>query len=254
MINVINNRRLIKRLLQFVGNPNSSPRVAVLTDVRRYITVWRVMAEQCETDLLLILCHPDAKSFTHALGDIVRKESGRRGLSAVSVDLYTSGFHPVLTGEELRRGMSFDEHVLRYQALLCSARRLVLVHPDWWGGPPALLKGWVERVLRPQVAYLFTGQEFMPKVKEGLLGHLSVLVAYTTDTKEEAARNSVERFWGSSVFEFCGARDVEFAGFYELYSLAPGTRTRLLRQFRKQVSSWLNHASGPGTALSASAR
>jgi len=32
---------------------------------------------------------------------------------------------------------------------------IVIVHPNWWGQPPAILKGWVDRVIRPGVAYEF---------------------------------------------------------------------------------------------------
>jgi len=32
---------------------------------------------------------------------------------------------------------------------------IVFVHPDWWGMPPAILKGWIDRVLRSGVTYQF---------------------------------------------------------------------------------------------------
>ena len=38
---------------------------------------------------------------------------------------------------------------------LARADGIIIVHPNWWGAPPAVLKGWVDRVFRPEVAYRF---------------------------------------------------------------------------------------------------
>jgi len=193
-------------------------------------------------ELLAILCHPAEGSFSHALADVVHGEAQRAGIRFRLIDLYASQFSPVLTREELRRRFSFDDMVLEHQRLLPSTRRLVIIHPDWWGGPPALLKGWVDRVFRPEVAYRFTGREFTPKQKQGLLGHLEVLVAYTSDAKADQTEASIERFWGQSVFGFCGTHEIQFAGFHEMHASGPGERTRRLRQFRVQISEWLSRA------------
>jgi len=53
------------------------------------------------------------------------------------------------------------------------ASGIVIVHPNWWGQPPAILKGWVDRVLRPGVAYEFTEGDqgkVSPKIAQGAGG------------------------------------------------------------------------------------
>ena len=38
---------------------------------------------------------------------------------------------------------------------LAVAEGIIVIHPNWWGMPPAILKGWVDRVIRTGVAYEF---------------------------------------------------------------------------------------------------
>ncbi len=192
-----------------------------------------------EPELLIIVCHPVSGSFTHAAAGVIEDVAARYAIEVRRIDLYDEAPSPVLSAEELQRGMSFDETILEHQRLVTTVSRLAVVHPDWWGGPPALLKGWVERVFRAGVAYRFTGEEFMPKVKQGLLGQLSTLVAYTTDAPRETAEQTVERFWQHSVFAFCGVSRAECHGFYEMHSTGPGARTRRLREFEVMVRRWL---------------
>ncbi len=194
---------------------------------------------ELDPELLLVVCHPIGGSFTHAVAAVIEDGAARCGLETRRIDLYHDLPSPVLSADELRRGVSFDETILAHQGLLATVSRLAVVHPDWWGGPPALLKGWVERVFRAGIAYRFTGEEFMPKVKQGLLGHLSALAAYTTDSTPETAEQSVERFWRESVFAFCGVVRCECYGFHEMYSAGPGVRTRRLREFEATARAWL---------------
>ena len=97
---------------------------------------------------VVILCHPDDSSFNasvaHAYCDAVRAKGHR----AILRDLYAMGFHPVLKGEE-RPGPTFHlfPDVADELAILEDAVAFVLVYPIWFGTPPAMLKGYVERVL-----------------------------------------------------------------------------------------------------------
>ena len=87
----------------------------------------------------------------------------------------------MLTGPEYRRGVSFDEQVVRHTKELDACGGLVFVHPEWWGQPPALLKGWVDRVLRPGVAYEPADEELPEREPAPLLGDKAALVLATRD-------------------------------------------------------------------------
>lgn len=107
---------------------------------------------------VVVHAHPRDDSFNHALFDIVRD-----GLSAnhdvVPVDLYASGFDAVMSEEEWRAYHSedpiVDPQVAGHAELVSSADLLAFVYPTWWFGPPAVMKGWLERVFVPGVGFCF---------------------------------------------------------------------------------------------------
>jgi putative NADPH-quinone reductase len=81
----------------------------------------------------------------------------RRGHEVAALDLCAEQFAPAMSADE-RRAYPTDSpirsrQVARHAALVRWAEALVFVYPTWWAGPPAVLKGWLERVLVPGVAF-----------------------------------------------------------------------------------------------------
>jgi len=72
--------------------------------------------------------------------------------------------------------------VRRHREELAAAGGLVAVHPNWWGKPPAILSGWLDRVLIPGVAYRLDDAGGAPTP---LLGVKRMLVVNTSDTSAE---------------------------------------------------------------------
>ena len=97
----------------------------------------------------LILCHPDPNSFNRAVADTYANAVRKLGHEVVLRDLYAMGFDPVLKADERP---TVEDHrispdVEREIELLRGCDAFVLVYPIWFGTPPAMLKGYVERVL-----------------------------------------------------------------------------------------------------------
>jgi NAD(P)H dehydrogenase (quinone) len=110
--------------------------------------------------VLLVHCHPRPDSFCTALRDVAIAALQAAGHAVEVRDLYTEGFAPALGPEE--RGRYYDEAAnLRgiedHAATLRWAEALLLVYPTWWFGPPAMLKGWLDRVWVPGVAFRLGG-------------------------------------------------------------------------------------------------
>jgi NAD(P)H dehydrogenase (quinone) len=180
-------------------------------------------------DVQVILCHPLPGSFNHAVAQRVTATLAERGHCPRLHDLYAEGFDPVLPGEELRRGVSFDSRVLEHAEELAGCGGLIVVHPDWWGLPPALLKWWVDRVFRPGVAYEFEGEEFLKKRKIPLLSGKRALVFATTHAGADDDSGLVEQFWRRAVFAYCGFEASDVHVLRNLYRLEPADRTAWLR-------------------------
>lgn len=162
---------------------------------------------------LVILAHPKRDGFNRAVAQAAAGDGGR------IVDLYGEGFDPVMPEAELPRKFSFDEAVLRYQDAIKSAEHLVFVHPDWWGGPPAILKGFLDRVLRPGVAYGFREADFRDAGAKGLLEGKRATVLISTDSPEPSGGADAwppARIWKESVLGFCGIDEVDVRVFWKL--------------------------------------
>jgi putative NADPH-quinone reductase len=123
---------------------------------------------------LVVYAHPSEESFCAALRDRAVAGLLDGGHTVDLIDLYASGFDPgtPATGGDGGAEATEADHARR----LAAADALVLVHPTWWGGQPAILKGWFDKVLREGVAYRFD-RRGCPR---SLLRHIRSLVVVTT--------------------------------------------------------------------------
>ena len=103
----------------------------------------------------IILGHPYRNSFNAAIAHIAVNKLQANGHAVYYHDLYEEGFNPIISAEELARDIANDQLVGIHQEEITQADGIVIIHPDWWGQPPAILKGWIDRVLRENVAYAF---------------------------------------------------------------------------------------------------
>ena len=156
-----------------------------------------------DRSVVIVVCHPDETSLTHAVAANVIAQVTSDGLTCTVQDLYRDGYDPVLAKEDLRRKGAFDPLTVRYGHELERSAGVVIVHPDWWGMPPALLKGWMDKVLCRGVAYDWEerGNGSLPLP---LLSHLWGVVAITTDAPDAAPLTPLRTIWEEHVAGFCG--------------------------------------------------
>ncbi len=156
----------------------------------------------------VILAHPHEGSFNHAIAQTVVEQLERNGHRALYHDLYREGFDPLLPQGEIPKGADLPEAIAAHCAEIAEADGIVLVHPNWWGQPPAILTGWVDRVIRPGVAYEFIEGDSGEGVPNGLLKARAALVFNTTNTTRERERtvfgDPLETIWKNCVFGLCG--------------------------------------------------
>jgi putative NADPH-quinone reductase len=128
--------------------------------------------------VLVVYCHPRADSFCASLRDAVTEGLGAAGHEVELVDLYAEGFAPAMTADERERYHSEGANLDGIEAHVARLRRadaLVLVHPTWWYGMPAMLKGWFDRVWVPGVAF-----RVGPGAIEPLLTNIRRIAVVTT--------------------------------------------------------------------------
>ncbi len=105
--------------------------------------------------VLVVHCHPDPESFIAAARDRAVDVLARHSHDVRVTDLYANEFDPVFSAEERARHLEPgpDPAVATDAGDLQWCEQLVLVYPTWWSGPPAMLKGWIDRVWVKDVAF-----------------------------------------------------------------------------------------------------
>ena len=138
----------------------------------------------------VILAHPNKTSFNHAIARTVLEELEKNEHNVFFRDLYAENFAPLLFSEEMTEDAVLPEAVRNYCEEIRRAEGVVVVHPNWWGQPPAVLKGWIDRVIRSGVAYEFLEGDSGEGISKGLLRANAAVVFNTSNTVPEAAEGA----------------------------------------------------------------
>jgi putative NADPH-quinone reductase len=162
-------------------------------------------------NILVVLAHPNQKSFNYTIAQTVIHTLQQLGHQVVFHNLYAEGFNPILESEEIPAEASINPTLQRYCDDLASADGIVIVHPNWWGQPPAILKGWIDRVLREEVSYRFVEGDDGEGVPVGLLKAKKAVVFNTSNTTPEREQrvfgDPLETIWKNCICELCGVKE-----------------------------------------------
>ena len=130
---------------------------------------------------VVVYCHPIEGSFCSSLRDAACRGLRAAGHEVTLIDLAADHFNPVMTRNEWnlynQSGVHVPSDVETYASAVRDAEILVFVYPTWWSSVPAQLKGWMERVLVPGIAFTFTSKN---KLRPGLkkLKHVVVITTF----------------------------------------------------------------------------
>jgi putative NADPH-quinone reductase len=187
----------------------------------------------------IILAHPNKGSFNHAIAETAARALRDAGHEVCYHDLYAEGFDPILPVGEIPKGATLDPLVEIHCAEIASADGIIIVHPNWWGQPPAILKGWVDRVIRPGVAYEFIEGDTGEGVPVGLLKARFALVFNTSNTEAtrelEAFGDPLETLWKNCIFGLCGVSNFRRRMFGVVVTSTPEERQMWLKEVEQKV-------------------
>ena len=185
-------------------------------------------------NVLIIYAHPNPRSFNQAILETVDATLRKRSHATRIHDLYQMQFRAVLDGEDLLRNWRDDwtPDTRREQDAVQWAQGLVLIYPIWWFGPPAILKGWIDRVFTRKFAF-----DFGPDGMKGLLTHERALILNTLGGDEATYQQErwdelLARPIAEGVLGACGVRNVVHRAFYQVPSVTHAERQAMLEEVR----------------------
>lgn len=204
---------------------------------------------------LVVYCHPRPDSFNAAVRDVVVTKLQAAGAEVRVSDLYAKGFQPVLTAPEWHGYLDCPTNTTCVASDVADLRwcdTLIFVYPTWWYGLPAMLKGWLDRVMLPDVAFHMPDAQNRT-IRPGLR-HITRLGIFTTCGASRWLTALIgapgKRTLMRGVGYLCKpGKRVAFAAHYLMDSSTSESRARHLAR----VAQRMDHLIGPAAARRAAA-
>ncbi len=192
--------------------------------------------------IAVILAHPNKDSFNHAIAETAIDELKQKGHEICFHDLYEEKFDPILPAKEIPEDVSLPPEIETHCREISAVEGIIIIHPNWWGQPPAILKGWVDRVIRPGVAYEFLEDDKGGGVPKGLLKARTALVFNTsntaTDREKKVFGDPLETIWKNCIFGLCGVKNFYRRMFNIVVISSEEQRKEWLQEVRKIVNKY----------------
>jgi len=184
--------------------------------------------------VLIVLGHPRSASLCGALACAFADGAREAGMDLATLDLATLDFDPNVRHGSPRQ-QPFEDDLLRARELIAWADHLVFVYPTWWGSTPALLKGFIDRVMTEGFSFSTcdggTGYR-------GLLGGRSAQLITTMDTPPLVHRfiyhQPGRHAMAGATLGFCGISPVRYLAFGPVKDADAGQRQRWIDRARRQ--------------------
>ena len=189
----------------------------------------------------VILAHPDRSSFNHAIAQTVVEQLEKNRHGVFFHDLYDEDFDPLLPGKEIAEDAPLPRVIREHCEEIGEAEGIIIVHPNWWGQPPAILKGWIDRVIRPGIAYEFQEGDSGEGIPKGLLRAKAAIVLNTSNTEPERERSAfgdpLQAIWKNCVFGLCGVNVFHRRTFSTVITSTQAQRRQWLHQVKAMIDS-----------------
>ena len=181
------------------------------------------------TKVFMIYGHYNDKSFNAAIKDTFIKTANEKGHIVDCVDLYKEKFDPVFMGEEP------DDIVLNHRKRIEQADVIAFVAPIWNFRMPAILEGWIDKVLAPPWAFKFKKLFGNYGYPIGNLEGKKAIVFCTYGSPQFAIRtfflNMPTKRLKRGVFNLCGINNI----IYKRYFSVPFVNEKKRKKFLEDV-------------------
>ena len=190
--------------------------------------------------ILIVYSHPNPASFNYAIKEASEKELEQLGHDVKVRDLYQLGFNPVLSGgdfEGIHSGNTLTE-IKEEQDYVDWADALIFIHPVWWTGLPAMVKGYIDRIF--SFGFAYTYEDGMPK---GLLDGKKVFIINTTGAPFEYYHDNgmhdvLKRTSDEGIYEFCAMEVIDHVFYGAVPAVTDEDRQGYLVDILKKIKKY----------------
>jgi NAD(P)H dehydrogenase (quinone) len=163
----------------------------------------------------VIVGHPNPDSFIQSVAETYCDALRKQGHHPIMRDLYKLGFDPCLkAGEIPRRGFAPADDVKAERELIGEAEVFVFIYPLWFNAPPAIIKGYVDRVFTMGFGYgPIAGGGNQPLLGGKRMLSFTSSGAPTAWFQQEGGLNALETLFDQHLAHVCGLSVVDHVHF-----------------------------------------
>lgn len=188
--------------------------------------------------ILAVYAHPSPKCFTRSVLDTLVDVADAKDHEVTVLDLYSEKFDPVLTDDDFdafNRARTPDD-IHSMQARVSAANVIAFIHPLWWFGMPAILKGWIDRVFSYGFAYGHDSRGVKP-----LLAGKKAIVLNSAGGAEAQSydatgfKDAIVKLNDLGIYQFVGLDIILRRIFFEIPAASDEKRREHLRKLREDL-------------------
>lgn len=180
--------------------------------------------------ILVLLAHPQSKSYCAALGQAYIDGARAAGAEVRQINLADLNFNPIAVGSHDKPG-ELEADLRKAQEDIRWAEHLVFIYPILWGTLPALLKGFIERVLTPGFAVNFhKDSPLWDKLLKGRSARLIVTLNTPPLLYRLLFRRAGHITMKRSILEFCGIAPVRITDVGPMKNASAQKREKWIRE------------------------
>ena len=181
---------------------------------------------------LIIYAHPNKQSFNHAILQRTVKASNKLGVETVVRDLYNLNFNPVLSWEEVKAvGQGIIPSEIQFeQQFITQAKLITLIYPLWWMGFPAILKGYLDRVLTHGFVYKTDETGTVGLIHNKRMQQFITIGNNEREYQKLGFDKSLNDCLINGLFNYCGIMDVRHQFFGDIHLIDEQARLAILKR------------------------
>lgn len=185
-----------------------------------------------QKNILILTAHPSSGGHTHIISNVYAEAARAAGHTVEIIDLYKPENQlPFLQYEDVKN-YEMHPNVIRFQEMISRTNELVIVHPLWWGGAPAIMKNFFDQVFTAGFAFSWKGGK-LNKLLKGRTSKVFISAGGPMWIYNLFVIPPFKAIWKYMTLEYCG---MEVTDFMVCDNMSKPNRDTHLLEFNKKVA------------------
>ena len=187
----------------------------------------------------VIVAHPNAESLNVTLAKAYHAAALAQGDTVVWRDLYRMGFNPCLQDDEIPRAgaQGARPDVVKERADIADADVYAFIYPLWFNSPPAILKGYIDRVFGAGFGFQAGPHGAEPLLRGRMMFSITTSGAPQAWMQQTGTWEALRKLFDEHFASVCGLSVVEHLHFG---NITPGITTEAVMGYQATVSQSVN--------------